>query len=112
MADRKTWARRVADWRASGKTSEEFCEDREFTAGGLRNAAHLVEGGRRRRKAASVRVARVLRVPAAAAPSPLRAIEEPVVVEFGGARVAVRALFDRATLAAVLDVLASRGGGA
>lgn len=111
MADRKTWAKRVSEWRASGLTSEQFCEDREYTAGGLRNAAHLVEGGRRRRKAPAVRLARVLRAPAASAPPP-PASEEPLIVELGGARVEVRSRFDRTTLAAVLDVLASRGGGA
>jgi hypothetical protein len=38
------------------------------------------------------------------------AVPEPLVVECGVMRVAVQPDFDRETLAAVLDVLASRGG--
>jgi hypothetical protein len=33
----------------------------------------------------------------------------PIIVEVGGVRVSLRAGFDRATLGAVLDLLASRG---
>lgn len=63
-------------------------------------------------------MARVVRVPAASLtaarePTPRVAVvaaEAALVVEVGPARVAVRSGFDRATLAAVLDVLASRGG--
>jgi hypothetical protein len=51
-------------------------------------------------------MARVLRVAApVAAPTP----DLGICVEVGAARVVVRAGFDRATLDAVLDVLAARG---
>jgi hypothetical protein len=107
MADRATWAKRVKDWRASGQTSEAFCEGKPFTAGGLRNAAHLVERGG---AAPAVRIARVVRVRESAAASAQDAPGVPVLVELGGARVVVSRGVDRDALAAVLDVLASRGG--
>ena len=43
------WAERVAAWRASGQTSREYCEGRDFTAGGLRHWAY------RLRKAAGLK---------------------------------------------------------
>lgn len=115
MADATIWARRVAEWRASGLTSHAFSAGREFTAGGLRHWAHLLgkTGTPRAPKIAkpkpSVRMARVLRVatpPSAARPA---AADAGIVVEVGGARVTVGAGFERATLEAVLDVLAARG---
>ena len=85
-----------------------------FTPGGLRNAAHVVESEARSRKAPTVRVARVLRVARPAAPAavsaPVEELESAILVELGGARVAVTRGFDRGALAAVLDVLAARGG--
>lgn len=114
MADASTWGSRVALWRASGMTSTEFCEGKEFTAGGLRHWAHRL-GKTRKREAAKPRVhlARVLRRPA---PQPQSARSTPpradarLVVELGGARVSVLVGFDQGTLAAVLDVLAARRG--
>ena len=35
MANADTWKRRVAEWRASGLTSEEFAQRRDFAAGTL-----------------------------------------------------------------------------
>ena len=52
-----------------------------------------------------MRIARVLRVAAPVPPS----CDPTISVEVGAARVVVRAGFDRATLNAVLDVLAARG---
>ena len=104
MADRATWAKRVKDWRASGQTSEAFCEGKPFTAGGLRNAAHLVE---RDGAAPAVRIARVVRVCQPPAPP---APDVPVVVELGGARVVVSRGVDRDALATVIDLLGARGG--
>ncbi len=45
-----------------------------------------------------------------AQPVPAMESRAGVVVEFAGARVSVESGFDQATLAAVLDVLASRSG--
>jgi hypothetical protein len=112
MADRATWAKRVADWRASGLTSSEFCADKPFTPGGLRNAAHELR--RFARPEAPVRIARVVRLaaPLVATTSAPSTPEVPVVVELGGARVVVARGVDRDALATVLDVLAARGGAA
>ncbi|HEX4338284.1 MAG TPA: hypothetical protein VH062_20405 [Polyangiaceae bacterium] len=119
MADASEWASRVTAWRASGQTSEEFCDGREFTAGGLRHWAHRLGKtrayGRRKTQPGDtgrVRLARVERLPAKdTLPLPQGADKtSPLTVELGSARVMVRAGFDPATLAAVLDVLGARGG--
>jgi hypothetical protein len=110
MADAAIWARRVAEWRASGLASTAFCEGREFSAGGLRHWAHrltkMPTPTTRSSKALKprMRIARVLRVAAPVPPS----CDPTISVEVGAARVVVRAGFDRATLNAVLDVLAAR----
>lgn len=120
MADRATWVKRVAEWRASGLTAPVFCQGQPFTPGGLRCWASLL-GREERRKAAApaLRLGRVLRRPtAAAAPEvprpdrcrPVLAPTAALTVECGALRVAVRPGFDRATLAAVLDVLTAREG--
>lgn len=111
MANRAIWAKRVAEWRASGLTSERFCARRDFTAGGLRNAAHTIESAAREVKVPTVRVARVLRVAAPALIAARRGAisASPVVVEVGGARVSVERGFDRSALAVVLELLAVRG---
>lgn len=122
MGNEAIWAERVAAWQGSGLTSEGFAAGRGFTGSGLRYWAH-----RLRREAAAahtptrgVRLARVLRsaVPTVeAAPTTMvRADvapeESPVVLELGGARIAVQRGFDRATLAAVLEVVAGLARGA
>ncbi len=108
MADRETWARRVAEWKASGQSSPAFCQGKDFTAGGLRHWAHRLEHGdppRRRR----VRLARVVRSRARAeSRSPGGDHPPDIVVEIGGCRIVVRPGFDRATVAALVEVLAAR----
>ena len=103
MADRETWAKRVAEWKASGLSSPAFCAGKEFTAGGLRHWAHRLAHGDERRP--RVRLARVVR--SAKAPvSPAAAGEVPgLVVELGLARLVVRPGFDRSAFAAVLEEL-------
>ena len=118
MASRAQWAKRVADWRRSGLTSEEFCAGKGFTAGGLRNAAHTLEReGVGSRQALAVPVARVVRasLPAAPLSAPPRAPDATsgdveLMVEVAGARVSVRRGCDRATLTTVLEALAQVGG--
>ena len=125
MANRATWAKRVEDWRASGLTSAVFCEGRGFTAGGLRNAAHLVDREttppRPQGRGPTVRVVRVVR--SSALTEVARSMEPPatagivadqgaLVVEVGGARVTVPGGFDRATLTVVLEALGSQRGAA
>jgi hypothetical protein len=105
MADRETWARRVAEWKASGLSSPAFCVGKDFTPGGLRHAAHWLShaaGGKPR-----VRVARVVRVGARRGAERSGAAQggSDLVVEVGRARIAVRRGFDPATLATVLELL-------
>jgi hypothetical protein len=117
MASAQAWKRRVAAWRESGRSSEEFCKGKSFTAGGLRHWAYrLRRDGQIESEAPVIRIGRVLRQPAPVEAAPSPAAEsagdkaESIVVELGAARVAVRPGFDRPTLAAVLDVLASGAG--
>ena len=120
MDGHERWAERVAEWKASGMTSAEFCEGKPFTAGGLRHWAYRLRQTKAREpSSASVRLARVVRIPAPTVvpPHPMAAAiawtppPEALFVEVGAMRVAVRPGFDRATLAAVLDVLVTQGGG-
>ncbi len=109
------WGARVAGWRASGQTSTAYSEGKPFTAGGLRHWAHRL-GHRRPGKAMedAIRIRRVVRVskPAAAVVVASTAGREPLVVEIGVARIAVRPGVDRPTLSAVLEVLAAVARGA
>jgi hypothetical protein len=108
MADHETWVKRVAEWKASGLTSTAFCEGKDFTPGGLRRRAHRLGGDREQRRA-SVRIARVVRLPTARSSSRVEPAPTPeapaIVIEFGGARVTVRSGVDRTTLATVVEVL-------
>lgn len=123
MASQATWARRVAEWRESGQTSEEFASGRDFSAGGLRCAAAKKRVGGR--KAPAVAVARVVRASAtvrasaaagtAVSLAPAAGTRSPesdvvVVLEVGGARLGVRRGCDAATLAAVFEAMSLRGG--
>jgi hypothetical protein len=106
MADEETWAKRVAEWKASGLSSPAFCEGKDFTPGGLRHMAHRLGVGRRPRK---LRIAEVVRVKGARPAELPRPPASEVVIELGAARVMVRPGVDRATLAAVVEVLAAAG---
>jgi hypothetical protein len=109
MTNTQIWARRVSDWRASGLPSPAFCKGKPFSAGGLRCWAYrLRRDEARASEVPALSLARVVRVPEppmAAAP-----VGGSLVVELAGARVTVPAGFDRATVAAVLDVLVAGGG--
>jgi hypothetical protein len=108
MADRETWAARVAEWKASGLSSPAFCAGKDFTAGGLRHWAYRLAHGEPRR-APRVRLARVVRTRAGAKGRPPggdRSAE--VVLELGSARILVRPGFDRDTVAALVEVLVAR----
>jgi len=103
-ANEELWAGRIAEWRASGLTSAEFCKGREFTAGGLRNWDYVLKQ-RRKGSAKAARPMRFLRVARpAAAPSPTPPLS--LLVELGPARMAVPAGFDPATLRAAITALA------
>ncbi len=99
------WAGRVKDWQASGQTAPAFCEGKEFTPSGLRYWASRLRKIGQSAPAKELRIARVVRASQpASAPQP----ETPIVIELGGARVAVRRGFDHEVLRAVVHVL---GGG-
>lgn len=102
MATRETWKKRVAGWRASGLSAEDFALGRGFNADALR------EMGRQRSRAEparslepEVRLARVELVPE-------RVPEVPVVLCAGAVRVELVRGFSRETLTAVLDVIEGR----
>lgn len=68
MSDKATiWAKRVAAWRKSGLTSEEFSQGQEFTAGGLRHWAHRLN-----KKPAAQRPITQAKVTASAGPASVR----------------------------------------
>jgi hypothetical protein len=117
MSDTESWEGRVAEWKASGLSATTYCEGKPFTAGGLRHMAYRLRQAREvKAEVPEVRLARVVRKAARAQPPRAqpavreRAGGEPLLVECGAFRVTVRPGFDRATLAALLDVLAARGG--
>jgi len=101
MANEATWKQRVASWRASGLTAREFCEGRDFAVGTLRWWACRLERGPRR-VGSAMPLARV--VPATRPPTAVRS-GSGVSIEVAGARIAVEAGFDQATLASVLEVM-------
>jgi hypothetical protein len=94
------WAARVGAWRASGQTAPAFCKDKDFTPGGLRYWASRLGKVDEHVPAKGVRIARVVR-----SPRPAQAMETPILIELGSARLGVRRGFDPAALRAVLDVL-------
>ena len=97
------WAERVAAWQASGQTAPAFCKGNDFTPSGLRYWASRLAKANQGAPAKEVRLARVVR-----ASQPAEAMETPIVIEVGAARLGVRRGFDPEALRAVLDVL---GGG-
>jgi len=112
MADQETWASRVQEWKASGLTSASYCEGKPFTAGGLRHWAYRLGRGRSSGGEA-IRLAKVVRIPSPKTRVVAEAMEggeQPaLVLAIGAVRIEVRRGFDRDTLAAVLELLASTG---
>jgi hypothetical protein len=86
----ETWAQRVAEWRASGQTAGEFAAGRGFAASTLRWWSSRLG----RQTPGWVRV-----VASKVAPRGAGSVE----LEVGAVRVHVRAGFDRALLAEVLE---------
>ena len=111
MVKKADWAKRVAAWRASGKSAREFCEGRDYSPKRLQWWAwHLGRSGGERAvpRETSVEFARVIRKRDADAYGKVGSI----VVQVGAARIEVGACADRTALAAVLDaVLAATPGG-
>lgn len=107
MANAVTWTKRVAAWRASGLTAPRFCEGRDFAVGTLRWWASRLGRGHVPGSAADA-VFPLARVVRRRDTGRVRGAGAGVVIELGGMRVAVDEGFDRASLHAVLDVLAER----
>jgi hypothetical protein len=115
MTKAAEWAGRVKQWRASGMRSKEFCEERGYSATNLLWwSSHFRRNGFPAASAASgsVTLARVVRRAEVAERSAPRGAARAVVIELAGARIAVDAGADRATVAMVLDVLRSHASGA
>ena len=94
------WAGRVSAWRASGLTAPAFCVGKDFKPGGLRYWSSRLGKGVGSAPGKAVRLARVVR-----RAGPAEAMETPIVIELGSARVGVRRGFDPGVLSAVLGVL-------
>lgn len=96
MADEETkWLAIVAEYRQSGLTAVEFSQQRQVSVHSLRHWSGRLK--LRPELSKGVRLARVVRG---------AETSEQIVIERAGARVAVAPGFDRATLRAVLEVLA------
>lgn len=114
MADTKaTWRSRVAAWRASGKTAEEYSAGQGFAASTLHWWSSRLgrEGTRPSVVTSGIRLAKVVRSTepvVAAAPKGRGAI----IIELHNARlrVVVEAGVDRATLSTVLELVGKGGG--
>lgn len=111
MATEEVWKRRVAEWRASGRAAETFCEGRTFSrhslykwSGRLGPAVAEVSGARDGDSNSSgIAMARVVR--REAQPSTRSEAAGSVVIEAGEARVVVPPGADAETVRTVLDAL-------
>ncbi len=99
------WAERVREWKASGELAEDYARGRGFTASTLRWWSSRVRRGvmtaetSRSPRAASVRMARVVRSRASESDAP------SMTIRIGAARVEVRRGFDRGLLREVVEAL-------
>jgi len=108
------WQERIAEWRASGLTAEQFCQDKEFTTSALRQWVYRFK---REAQAApktaepAVRLARVVRetTDPVAPTRKVKPLQEPLVVEIGDARICIWPGFDRETLRTVIALLTGLG---
>ena len=107
MANAAVWSKRVAAWRASGRSAAEFSAGKGYAPATLKWwASRLSRSAEVAAIPAATRIARVVR---AAAPAPTSA-SGAVVVDLGAARVTIEHGVDRATLELVLDVLRAQSG--
>ena len=105
------WAERIEEWTRSGQSAAEFAEGKPYTSGTLMWAASRLRKGsraggkrdatrQRTRRQPTIQLAEVVQRP------PSRAVAaESLVLEIGGARVAVQRGFDRALLRDVVSAL-------
>src|SRR5262245_54820635 len=111
MADKETWRRRVASWRASGQTAAEFSTSHGLAVATLRGWSSKFKREPAAPAAARVRLARVIR--RAASPAPQQQQRGDVVVDLLDlrARVIVEAGATLETLQVVLAALGAGGAG-
>lgn len=115
MADAQTWQERVADWRASGLSAEEYCKGKDFSPGTLYRWSSRVRptpagGAAERVPEGGVGLVRVVRAPARAqGVSPSVAVVGAVLVEVEGVRVVVPPGVDVVTVRVVLEALEAVG---
>lgn len=105
MSRAAEWSVRVAEWRASGLTSKEFCKGREYSASHLlywSSKLRSKNGDARQRPGRDVALARVVRRDQR---EPVVAPVAAVIVRTKRALVEVRPGVDRGTLAAVFEAL-------
>jgi len=100
----ETWKKRVASWRASGQTAEEFSKGRPWSLSTLRWWSSRLGREASSGAAPVVRVARLVR---ASAPPPPRERGGSIVVEILDARlrITIERGAERDTVTAVLGVL-------
>jgi len=114
MADTKaTWRSRVAAWRASGKTAEEFSASQGFAVGTLRWWSSRLgrEGTPASVAGADIRLAKVVRSTDPAVVGAPRTCGAVIIEMHGGrVRVLVEAGVDSATLSTVLELVGKGDG--
>lgn len=105
MAKASEWASRVASWRASGLTSNEFCKGRGYSPKSLLwwSCQLRRKGVETPSRTGGVRLARVIRSTPRAS-----AVTTTVLIEIEGARVAVSSGANAEMLRAVFDALRAR----
>lgn len=115
MSDTKaTWRSRVAAWRASGETAEQFSAGQGFAVGTLRWWASRLGRDGTPASAASpgIRLAKLVRSTEPAAAGAASGRGGAIIIEMHDARVRVlvEAGVDRATLSTVLELVGKGGG--
>lgn len=116
MTDKeRIWAERVGEWKASGKTLQEFAKDQPYKGltlrwwgSELRRRGLLGKTSARRgrpgapAKLPSIRMVRVVR---RGDPEPAPPADSSIAVEIGGARIVIQQGFDAGVLSNVVRAL-------
>ncbi len=93
------WAARVAEWRASGKTVEEFADGESYAPSTLRWWSSRLRRRVKSPRAVSVAMVKVVRA------SERAREREPIFIEVGTARIEIREGFDATLLREVVAAL-------
>jgi hypothetical protein len=103
------WSERVKEWKASGKTLEEFAEGRGFKGSTLRFwACILRRGAPSERRSSSVPASSSRKISIARVVTTSVAEVSTMEIAVGPARVLVRAGFDHTLLRQVVEALGGR----